>query len=212
MEKAIETIWKEGFLKSDSLAAPKINDLYNKKSQLIIDKLKSMFIINLKAIVVGASALFVGTFILGIPYVGAFLSFLLIGLVVYSKKQGEKMEEIDTGLSSYQYLIAFKAWRKEAMTGYEKIYRFFYPAFVLATFLGMWLRGGESLSNLIISEFPNVYLLFGVPIYAVLGAILLAGLSSLFAGPIYRWDLNIIYGRVFKKLDEIIDDMEELRK
>jgi hypothetical protein len=28
MEKSIETIWKEGFLKNDALIAPKINNLY----------------------------------------------------------------------------------------------------------------------------------------------------------------------------------------
>ena len=28
MEKSIESIWKEGFLKSDALVAPKLNDLY----------------------------------------------------------------------------------------------------------------------------------------------------------------------------------------
>ncbi|KAA3609772.1 MAG: hypothetical protein D8M58_09000 [Calditrichaeota bacterium] len=212
MDKTIETIWKEGFLKNDALVAPKLNDLYNQKSQLIIEKLKGMFKVNLKAIVIGAAVIFVGTIFWGIPYVGAFMFLALIGLVVYSKKVGDKIEEIDSGLSSYQYLIAFKAWRKEAMAGYLKVYRFFYPAIVMATFTGLWLKGGEPLSTLIIREFPDVFLLFGIPVYLIVGAVVLAGLSSLFAGPLYRWDLNIIYGRVFKKLDEIIADMEELRK
>ena len=51
MEKSIETIWKEGFLKSDALVAPKVNDLYNQKSNHIIDKFKRMYEINLVAIV-----------------------------------------------------------------------------------------------------------------------------------------------------------------
>ena len=38
MEKSIETIWKEGFMKDDALVAPKLNDLYNQKSANIIDK------------------------------------------------------------------------------------------------------------------------------------------------------------------------------
>jgi len=40
MEKSIETIWKEGFLESDALVAPKLNDLYNQKSIHIVDKFK----------------------------------------------------------------------------------------------------------------------------------------------------------------------------
>ena len=43
MEKSIENIWKEGFLKSDALVAPKLNNLYNKKSIHIIDKFKRRF-------------------------------------------------------------------------------------------------------------------------------------------------------------------------
>ena len=31
MEKSIESIWKQGFLNSDALVAPKLNNLYNQK-------------------------------------------------------------------------------------------------------------------------------------------------------------------------------------
>jgi hypothetical protein len=31
MEKSIENIWKEGFLKNDALVAPTLNNLYNQK-------------------------------------------------------------------------------------------------------------------------------------------------------------------------------------
>ena len=52
MEKSIESIWKEGFLDSNAMVAPKLNNLYNKKSIHIIDKFKRMFKINLNALVV----------------------------------------------------------------------------------------------------------------------------------------------------------------
>ena len=51
MEKSIESIWKEGFLKSDVLVAPKVNDIYNKKSEHIVDKFTRMFKTNLVVIV-----------------------------------------------------------------------------------------------------------------------------------------------------------------
>ena len=47
MERSIETIWKEGFLKSDALIAPKLNDLYNQKSIGIVDKFRRMYRMNI---------------------------------------------------------------------------------------------------------------------------------------------------------------------
>ena len=47
MEKSIETIWNKGFLDSDTLVVPKLNNLYNKKSKTITDKLKRMMKINI---------------------------------------------------------------------------------------------------------------------------------------------------------------------
>ena len=50
MEKSIETIWKEGFIKNDALVAPKLNDLYNQKSIDIVEKFKRMYKLNRIAI------------------------------------------------------------------------------------------------------------------------------------------------------------------
>ena len=47
MEKSIESIWKEGFLKDDALVAPKLNDLYNQKSIHLLDKFEKMYKLNL---------------------------------------------------------------------------------------------------------------------------------------------------------------------
>ena len=34
---------------------------------------------------------------------------------------------------------------------------------------------------------------------------------AFFGGRIYKWDLNIVYGRVFRKLEELMTDIESLR-
>ena len=71
MEKSIEQMWNNGFLKNEKLLAPKLNDLYNQKSQLVIDKLKRTYTIDnksmipLAALVFGISAFF-GYYLLGI--------------------------------------------------------------------------------------------------------------------------------------------------
>ena len=66
MERSIENIWKEGFLKSDALVAPKINNLYNQKSIHIIDKFKRMFKINLIAIIAFSFIFLIVSFFVGI--------------------------------------------------------------------------------------------------------------------------------------------------
>jgi hypothetical protein len=43
MKKSIETIKKEGFLKSDALVAAKLNNLSNQKSIGIVDRFKGMY-------------------------------------------------------------------------------------------------------------------------------------------------------------------------
>jgi hypothetical protein len=35
---------------------------------------------------------------------------------------------------------------------------------------------------------------------------------ALLGGRIYQWDLNIVYGRIFEKLKELMADIEELKE
>jgi hypothetical protein len=43
-------------------------------------------------------------------------------------------------------------------------------------------------------------------------ALAIAVLIYVFGGKIYKWDVNLVYGRVFKKLEELIADIEELKE
>ncbi|MEQ9437754.1 MAG: hypothetical protein RIG62_01855 [Cyclobacteriaceae bacterium] len=217
MEKSIETIWKEGFLNSDALVAPKLNDLYNQKSIHIIDKFKRMFRVNLNAIVVG-SLLFLGvSFFIGIPIMG--VGFFLVSsvIVIVNKRLSNGLESIDKNVSSYQYIKAFNHWMKEQLSVNRKMAGFYYPLFFLSMILGFWFSSfdgkllGEALVNKLILSYPDTYLLFGVPLIGILGVILGVCLLAFFGGRIYNWDVSLIYGRVFKKLEEIIADMEALR-
>lgn len=62
MEKSIETIWKEGFMKNEALVGPKVTNLYNQKSIHFIDKYKRMFKTNLNAIAIGSVVVLVASF------------------------------------------------------------------------------------------------------------------------------------------------------
>ena len=212
MEKSIETIWKEGFVSHDALLAPKLNDLYTQKSMSIIDKTVRMFKINLVALPVFGAVMLVISFFQGVPLMGASLFVLLTALVVFGKRELDRLEDIDKGASSYLYLKAFDAWLKQKIALFTKVYRVFYPLFFLSMVAGLWFSEvGESLMETVVAENPGIYLVNGIPVFWLLGVLLIAGLLGVSAGALYRFDVKLVYGRVFEKLDEIIADMEELR-
>jgi len=217
MEKSIETIWKEGFLESDALIAPKLNDLYNQKSKLIVDKFKRMFKINLIGLVAFSVIVLVASFIIGIPYMGVPMFLLFNVLVIVNTKLMKGLGEIDTNVSSYQYLKAFDNWMKKQISVNTRMARYYYPFIFLSVFMGFWfadadgIPAGEMLVYQIILRFPDIYLVNGIPLIGIVGLIFVVGLLAFFGGALYRWDLNIVYGRVLKKLEEMLADMEELR-
>ncbi|MBU2921132.1 hypothetical protein KO504_07235 [Winogradskyella psychrotolerans] len=217
MEKSIENIWKEGFLKSDALVAPKINNLYNQKSIHIIDKFKRMFKINLIAIVAFSFAFLVVAFIIGIPITGIIFFVTLSVLVVINKRLLNDLEKIDIGISSYQYLKAFNQWINKQVSINKRFSRFLYPIIFMSLVLGFWFKDaegmplGERLVGEILVGFPDTYLIFGIPLIGIVIVAVILVLLFLVGGRIYKWDLNIVYGRLFKKLEELMTDIESLR-
>ena len=218
MERSIENIWKEGFLKSDDLVAPKINNLYNQKSIHIIDKFKRMFKINLIAIIAFSFIFLIISFFVGIPITGVIFFIALSVLVFINKMLLNGLDKIDKGASSYQYLKTFNEWIQKQVAINKKMSRFLYPIIFISMILGFWFKDaegmplGERLVSEILYGFPDTYLIFGVPLIGIVIALVIIGLLVLFGGRIYKWDLNIVYGRVFKKLKELMADIEELKK
>lgn len=217
MEKSIEHIWKEGFLKSDALVAPKINNLYTQKSIHIIDKFKRMFSINLIAIVAFSFTFLVVSFFIGIPVTGVILCITLSVLVVINKKLLNDLESIDKSDSSYEYLKTFNQWIKKQVAINKRISTFLYPIIFVSILLGFWFEKTEGIPlkerivRQIIVVFPDTYLIYGVPLIFIIIAFLILGLLAFFGGKIYLWDVNIVYGRIFKKLEELMADIESLR-
>ena len=217
MEKSIESIWKEGFLAKDALIAPKINELYSQKSIHIIDKFSRMFKINLIAIVAFTLIFLIVSFFIGIPIMGIIFFAALNILVIINYRLLKGLEKIDKGESSYVYLKSFNQWIKMQVRINEQISRLLYPVIFLSFIIGFWFKDaegmnlGERLVNEIINSFPDIYLVFGIPLIAIVITVLILVLLVIFGGRIYKWDLNIVYGRVFKKLEELLADIESLK-
>lgn len=211
MEKSIETIWKKGFLENDALVAPKINNLYNQKSIHIIDKFKRMFKINLNALVVFSFVVLVATFFVKIPVLGVLMFILLNVIVIVNKKLLKGLNTIDKNVSSYLYLKSFDVWMKEQISINMKMSRYIYPYIFLAMISGFWFSSDfQETLNRIFGD-HQFYLIYGMPVFWVLGILIIVILLAIFGGRIYKWDLNLVYGRILKKLNETITDMEELR-
>jgi hypothetical protein len=213
MTKSIEAMWKDGFVSEAHLTVPKVNDLYNRKSQNIVDKLKDMFDINIKAIMGGCVIMLIMMSLIGAPFLGLYILCLLLPLIIISKKELKKSVNLSKGQSSYDYLMSFNNWLKSSIETYSFYYKIFYPLF----FLGMAVQGivskeGGKLIAILVEKVPTDIILLGLPYYLIVSIAIITLILARYAEAIYHFDLNIIYGRQFKKLDELIADMEELRK
>lgn len=211
MEKSIESIWKQGFLDKDAMVAPKLNNLYNQKSIHIIDKFKRMFKINLNALVVFSFVVLIVSFFVKIPVMGVLMFILFNVIVLVNKKLFKGLNTIDKNVSSYQYLKSFDNWMKEQISVNMKMSRYIYPYIFLAMVSGFWFSSPfrETINRVFGNYQP--YMLYGIPVFWVFGMLIIVVLLAIFGGRIYKWDLNIVYGRVLRKLDELLSDMEDLR-
>ena len=201
MEKSIESIWKEGFLKSDALVAPKLNNLYTQKSIHIIDKFKRMFKINLNALVVFSFVVLIVAFFVKIPVMGVLMFILLNVIVIVNKKLFKGLNKIDKNVSSYKYLKSFDNWMKDQILINMKMSRYIYPYIFLAMIFGFRFSSDfqETLSRILGTH--EIYYIYGIPVYWVLTMLIIVVLLAIFGGKIYKWDLNLVYGRILKKLE-----------
>ena len=207
MRKTIEATWREGFLHTNALVAPKVNNLYTRKSQHIAERIQRMLRINQLAILIGAPIAWVMLSAVGLPYTGAIMWAAWTGLVVIRHLSIAKFAAPDTSLDSYQYLKAFQGWLKGRMARSRRMQRHLYAVTFLAIAVGMGASaGGQQWIRSIIESLVN-----GVPVVLIAGVVAVAIVLELFGGAIFDFDVNIVYREVFRKLDEMVAEMEELR-
>ena len=213
MSKSIESMWKEGFIHDALLTAPKINDLYNRKSENIVDKLQTMFAVNIRAIILGSVIMLAMMTLVGAPLLGLYICCLLIPLIIIARKELKKSVNLSKGQSSYDYLTNFNNWLKSSIEVYARYYRVFYPMLILGMAVqGIYSEAGGKLIALLSEHFATDIVLLNQPYYIFIAIAFITAIVAKCADAIYRMDLNIIYGQQFKKLAELISDMEELRK
>ena len=213
MEKSIETIWKDGFLKSDTLLAPKLNNLYNQKSKHIIEKFNRMFKRNLIALVLGSTLFLIFTIFSDMLILGIGTFIICNVIVIVNKRLMNSLKTVDKNVSSFQYLKSFDNWMKDQLAVNRKMARIYYPFFFIIATVSIWFSGNFQLFiSEILGKPHQIYLVNGIPILWLIPIVLIASLMAIFGDKIYNFDVNLIYGRVFRKLNDMITDIEELRK
>jgi hypothetical protein len=212
MKKTIEATWREGFLDPDALVAPKVNDLYTRKSTHIVDRIQRMQRTNEIAIVIGAPVMWALLSAVGIPYTGAIICTAWVGLLVVRRLFVAKFDAPDTSLDSYQYLKAFQRWLKDRIAWGRRVQRHLYAVTFLALAIGIGASaGGQLVIRTIVASNPDVRLVNGVPLVLIAGVVATAIVVDLLGGLIFDFDVNTAYRSVFRKLDQMVAEMEELR-
>ena len=213
MKNSIEEIWKEGFLNEKSLVAPKINDLYNQKSKDLVDKMKRMYRNNLIALIIMAIIFPIIYYFLDVIWQGVTASVLFLFTAWYSQRQKRSFKTLDHGATSLDYLKSFDRLLKDALSKGEKVLRFTYPLYFLiamSIISSAWNKG--ELTSKMHQKYPDLIFIGNIPLVALIIAGVATLLMFYFSDRIYKWDVRLMYGRVFDKLEETIAEMEKLKQ
>ena len=211
MKRTIELIWKDGFLKEETLVAPKVNDLYNRKSNDIIEQFQRKYR-NWTIELTGYSLLIlVISFFDGWPFIGLSLSVLVIISIVYMQKDLVVLKSIEKNQNSYQYLSEYGACIKKIISDGAWIGRLVFPAvFLLSITFLLFLNPNTNTMLANIMNNPDTYLYYGIPVLWVFGVVFTTLFLFYFGERLYFWAIKLSYGRLMKKLDRTLREMEEL--
>ena len=205
MEKSIEKIWNEAFVNEDTLIAPKINDIYNQKSKSVINKIKRTYEIDNKGLIPMAIIVAVGMAFFSNAIIGFYGAFLILCLYFFNKNLLKKFKTIDVKSDNLTYLKEYKNTINIIMKATKKLFAFAIPLAVLSIFiLTFSVKENSFLTKFISSETSFIQ---------VIGIGFITALTFSIIGIIvYTISTKILYGTHISKLDNIIKEMEELKK
>jgi hypothetical protein len=191
MNKTIESVWKEGFLDDNALVAPRVNDLYNRRSEQTIDRFIRMLRWNFYGIAATVVAVFLVSIFVGAPVAGTIFAVALGLFAAHARTQVLKFESIDRTADSYRYVTAFNDLISAFLKRNAQVFRLSVPVMLL------------SFNEIVLPSDANIA--SRTPMFVV------AIVVFVFAGPISRFDVNLFYRNAISRLREIQSEMEQLR-
>jgi hypothetical protein len=81
----------------------------------------------------------------------------------------------------------------------------------MSTIGSAWNKSEKPIS-VIHRKFPDLIFIGNFPLFVLIIAGVATLLMLYFSDKIYRWDIRLMYGRVFGKLEETIAEMEKLKQ
>jgi hypothetical protein len=202
MDKSIEKIWSEGFQDEKYLIPPVINDLYNKKSILTVDKLKSVSKKDNWSIIPLSIIILIFFIIKSKLLFGLYITTLMLSLFFLNRKKLKFLQTINTSQSCFQYLGKVQEMIKNNVKSTTRLLGIGLPFF---GYVGLCIFIFESnMENFILETYSLKQLL-------IKSIILLISLSVI--GIIsFRLTNYLVYGRLIKKIDEMINELDLLKK
>ncbi len=212
MEKSIEKIWRQEFKLNKELI-PDIHDLQNQKSKDIVDRMTRSMKKNTAVLMIFAFGFLVFVYFSEAPVVLGILIFLFFNaLALFNYSQIVKAEKINKTTASYEYLIKFKNQLNKLIGLNMRFNRFVYPICMLVASIILWFSyGREAIMEKLLLKFPDMTLINGIPVYFLIAVLVLSVLLSVFSAKIYKWEVNLFFKNLIDELEEIIQQMEELK-
>lgn len=191
MNQSIENIWKQGFVKEELVLPSKVNNIYTKRSNLLVGKLRrTLKWDNLSLIPLGLIC-FIYFFWAGKLIVGIYGTVLIAALFFLNQRHLNHLLHINERSSCHHYLVSLQLGIVKIKKFYNRLLAIAVP---LTTSFGIWLY---YLGEKPIEEILTIVLI--ICIVMPLGSI-----------AVYRISNRMLYGAILKKLEQTIQEMEEL--
>lgn len=200
MEKSIEHVWNNGFTDDSNILPPQINNLYNKKSEMLLDRLKRTLSLDTKSLIPMSILSLVISFYFEQYLLGVYLASVMLFLFALAKQKLKDLDKIKIYDTNFDYLVEYRNALHKIKQFYIKFTGFGLPLLgIIGCFL--YLRNTAVYSDFLTLDFEiQILLVLGLTIF-----------FSGFALAVYKLTTALVYGRFLKKLNELIEDINALQ-
>ncbi|TBW30156.1 hypothetical protein [Gramella sp. KN1008] len=199
MERSIENIWKEDFDSEKSFKVPVVRNLYDRKSKMLIERIRSTSKKDNISLIPIAVVFAVGFILMGQFILGIYFGMIFMLLFFLNRRKLRQLDELRVTSNTYKYIVGYYSQLKNMQRYYTWLLGIGLPILILPA---CWMYFKDTPIWISFLEFEvSVQLLI-----LVLAAISLSGLGILS----YRLSTHILYSSLFTRLKGIISDMEDL--